>query len=143
VAAFARDAAEPGLVWVAGRLLTKEGAAGAADIAEEAIVRAAVAAAGREAARLVPEMATRWVPLGGRREASDGLMDPLRRYPEHRRAGVLVAAAILLPPGARAYRGRSDPLVAWLGKRDDPAHAALRGLMRRTTGPLWRVRAWE
>lgn len=60
------------------------------------------------------------------------------RFPAHRARGALLAALVLLDPAAR-HRG---PLADWLN-RDEPSHAAFRGLLRSPRVPIGRLRAWE
>ena len=64
------------------------------------------------------------------------------RFPDHRVAEVVDAAVLVLDPPIR--RGELGPEIAgWLGSTDQAVRLALRAAIRRSPGPLGRLRAWE
>jgi hypothetical protein len=100
-----------------------------ADAAEEALVAVA-----RLAGSLAPESEA---AIELHRAVAEGA----RAFPIHRRRGVFLAAAILLD-AARA-QPESSPLVRWLADSEHESHIGFRALIRRSTDPLVRARAWR
>jgi len=64
----------------------------------------------------------------------------IRTMAVHRREGVLWGALLLLdPPVVRGH----GPLARWVNDREQSSHSFLRGLLRRDSSPLSRLRAWQ
>ncbi|MBX3379165.1 MAG: hypothetical protein KF805_03660 [Phycisphaeraceae bacterium] len=61
----------------------------------------------------------------------------------HRREGVLWAALLLLEPSVIHGFAGGGQLARWINDREQSSHAFLRGLLRRDTSPLSRLRAWQ
>lgn len=138
-----------------GRLL--DGAA-----AGETLVRRSAAAAigdlqnpelGRSLSRLIADVdevvaqsaesaAIRLAGAPSSDEALEHCLAPLvSAFAAHRRRGVMVAASIALDPGRLA---RSEgPLVRWFSGGGHESHMAFRSVVRRSTEPLLRLRAWQ
>lgn len=64
----------------------------------------------------------------------------IRALSIHRREGVLWGAMLLLDPAL--VRG-NGPLSRWVQDREQSSHSFLRGLLRRDSSPLSRLRAWQ
>ncbi len=95
-------------------------------------------------------------------ELESAIADAARAFPDHRRRGVLESAALLLTPerwgarhglqaGVHRAEGAAEetlvrwhsPLVRWFSGRSDETHFALRSVVRKSTDPRMRARAWD
>ncbi len=88
-------------------------------------------------------------------ELDAALAEAARAFPDHRRRGILESAALLLTPAR--FRGialpgddhrpegrcHGSPLVRWFTDGNDESHLALRSVIRRSSDPRMRARAWE
>lgn len=106
--------------------------------------RAVVDAADRALRRRVDgEQGSGWKP-----DADDDLdrclADAVRAFPSHRRRGVLESASLFLSPARLVASARQvSDLARWFKASDSDSHGALRAVIRRSSEPLMRARAWE
>lgn len=142
-AVLAAETRAAGLLPVVARALHAGG--DAADAAEAATVLIAAHDAGVDDAEVSVAAAIEAEDggAGASGSVSEAVAAMVATYGEHRRDGVLLAAAVQLTPARLSYGGRGDPLARWFADREDAAHVAMRGVLRRSDLPVWRRRAWE
>lgn len=82
---------------------------------------------------------------GDRERVCADMATAVRNLAIHRREGVLFGALMLLEPSAVRGTGHvgAGPLARWINDREQSSHSFLRGLLRRDTSPLSRLRAWQ
>ncbi len=102
------------------------------DAAERALTALTTMAEDRERQGMAPWRAAVHRALGAAVEA----------YPEHRRKGVLAAAARVLGTPA-GWRGADPSLREWLADESHPAQMSMRSVIRRGQGPGMRTVAWQ
>lgn len=151
VATLAQLASDPALADAAVELLRDTDPA-VSDAAEQALLALALAAADPESAALADhptpadhESAARtraaWDPeaYATIRESLGGA---LLAMAQHKREKLLLAALLVVEP-VHLSPGGCDSVRKWLHDREQSGHSFLRGLLRRDTTPLSRLRAWQ
>ncbi|MGH7243660.1 MAG: hypothetical protein ACREJD_09615 [Phycisphaerales bacterium] len=149
VAELARGAGDPGLGAIACELLGDQDELVAASAEAALCFLALVAsdpslAAWSDHATLAEheeaaKVRAQWLEPDRERVCGD-LASAIRSLAVHRREGVLWGALLLLDPGF--IRGGGQ-LARWIHDREQSSHSFLRGLLRRDSSPLSRMRAWQ
>lgn len=155
VADVARGAGDAGLASIASELLGDQDQTVVAS-AEDALCFLALVAsdpalaawsdhaniAQHEEARRVR---AQWT-FGDRQRVCTEVATAVRGLSTHRREGVLWAALLLLDPPLvrlRSEGSQGGQLAKWIHDREQSSHSFLRGLLRRDSSPLSRLRAWQ
>jgi hypothetical protein len=149
VAELARGAGDPGLGVIAGELLSDQDDQVAAS-AEAALCFLALVASDPSLAAWSDHASIAEYEEAARVRAQWGIEDKervnadiasaVRTLSIHRREGVLWGALLLLEPSV--VRGQGQ-LARWVNDREQSSHSFLRGLLRRDSSPLSRLRAWQ
>ena len=149
VAELARGAGDPGLGAIACELLGDQDEQVAAS-AEGALCFLALVASDPSLAAWSDHASVAEYEEAARVRAQWGIEDKervgadiasaVRALAVHRREGVLWGALLLLDPCV--VRGGGQ-LARWVNDREQSSHSFLRGLLRRDSSPLSRLRAWQ
>ncbi|HEX8876275.1 MAG TPA: hypothetical protein VF777_05965 [Phycisphaerales bacterium] len=149
VARLAGLAGDPELADAASELL-RDSEPAVRETAEAALLTLALAASDPDSAALADHLTpaqhaaaarvrSTWTE-GDAARVRESLGEALAAMSLHRRENLLLAALLAIEPCVL----RQVPSIArWLQDREQSGHSFLRGLMRRDTAPLSRLRAWQ
>ena len=149
VAALAELAADPALAAAAVELL-RDADPTVGEAAERALLALALAAADPDAAALADHATPAEHDGAARTRAAwdaaagaairDSIGQALLALAQHRREKLLLAALLIVEP---VHLRGGGSIAKWLQDREQSGHSFLRGLLRRDTAPLSRLRAWQ
>lgn len=136
---FIRDVGDPELLRFLPELLSDPDRS-VSDAAEAALV--GLCQASPRPSELRPMAIPAATNAASQLDIAEALLAALTDYPRHQRRGVLDCVLAFVDDQVRSADPTS-PLASWLGRGQDPAHAALRGHLRAGRDGLVRQRAFE